>query len=293
MDLRQLSYFLAVVDEGTFTAAAAAAAVAQPSLSQAVRSLEAELGVELFHRLARSVRLTAAGEALVDPARQAIRDAETARAAVAAVAGLTAGRLDLAALPTLAAAPLAGLVGAFCRAHPGVGVGLVAPEEPAALEHLVRAGECEIGMTELRPDVGDLVQRPLLKQELLVVWPPGTSRADGRPVTLPALAAVPLVTTPPGTSTRRLLEEAFAGAGLAPRIAVEVTPRDAILPLVMAGAGASLVPRPLTLAAADQGAIVTPVRPRVFRDIGLVHRVGPMSPAARAFLAVIDASEAA
>lgn len=50
MDLRQLSYVLAIVDEGTFTGAARAMRVAQPSLSQAVRTLEAELGVELFHR---------------------------------------------------------------------------------------------------------------------------------------------------------------------------------------------------------------------------------------------------
>ncbi|MBV8960517.1 MAG: LysR family transcriptional regulator, partial [Actinobacteria bacterium] len=66
MDLRQLSYFLAVVDEGTFTAAASRVAVAQPSLSQAVRALEAELGTELFHRVGRAVRLTSAGEALVE-----------------------------------------------------------------------------------------------------------------------------------------------------------------------------------------------------------------------------------
>ena len=77
------------------------------------------------------------------------------------------------------------------------------------------------------------------------------------------------------------------------RIAVEVTPRDAILPLVIAGAGASLLPGPLTVAAAAQGAVVTPVRPRVHRDIGLVHRVGPLSPAARAFLAVVEGSGAA
>src|ERR1043165_983563 len=107
MDLRQLSYFLAVVDEGTFTAAAAAVAVAQPSLSQAVRSLEAELGTPLFHRLGRAVRLTAAGDALVEPARQTLRDIDTARAAVEAVAGLMGGCLELAALPTLAADPVA------------------------------------------------------------------------------------------------------------------------------------------------------------------------------------------
>ena len=88
MDLRQLSYVVAVADHGGFTRAAEAVHVTQPALSQAVRTLEAELGVELFHRTGRSVVLTAAGEALLGPARRALRDAETARAAVAEVAGL-------------------------------------------------------------------------------------------------------------------------------------------------------------------------------------------------------------
>src|SRR5207342_881873 len=102
MELHQLRYAVAVVDQGTFTAAAAACFVAQPSLSQAVRQLERELGAELFARIGRRVRLTAAGEAFVPAAREALRAVETVRAEVAAVSGLAAGHLDLVALPTLA-----------------------------------------------------------------------------------------------------------------------------------------------------------------------------------------------
>lgn len=290
MDLRQLSYFLAVVDEGTFTAAASAVAVAQPSLSQAVRALEGELGTELFHRVGRNVRLTAAGTALVEPARQALRDADVAREAVRAVAGLEAGRLDLAALPTLAAEPVAGLVGAFTRAHPRVAVRLVSPEDAGSVDDLVRSGECEIGFTELHPDVSGLVQRRLFRQDLLAVFPPGSPSHDT--VGLRALAATPLVTTPPGTSSRRLLDEAFAAAGLTPRVAVEANARDAILPLVLAGAGASLLPRPLTQGAAAQGAVVSAVRPPIYRDVGAIHRPGPLSPAARAFLDLLPSGQA-
>src|SRR5437763_4983385 len=90
MDLRQLEYLVAVVDHGGFTRAADALFVAQPSLSQGVRTLEAELGVPLFHRLGRRVELTSAGEALLEPARRMLRDATTARAAVAEVAGVAA-----------------------------------------------------------------------------------------------------------------------------------------------------------------------------------------------------------
>src|SRR5262245_43503460 len=102
MELHQLRYALAVVDNGTFTAAAAACFVAQPSLSHAIRSLERELGVELFQRVGRRVRLTAAGEAFVAPAREVLRSLDTLRSDVDAVTGLVAGYLDLVALPTLA-----------------------------------------------------------------------------------------------------------------------------------------------------------------------------------------------
>src|SRR2546429_2987960 len=86
MDLRRLRLFLAVVDHGGMTRAAEVEHVAQPSVSQAIRELETELGTPLFHRVGRRVVLTAAGEALVGPARQALRDVETGRAAVEAVA---------------------------------------------------------------------------------------------------------------------------------------------------------------------------------------------------------------
>src|SRR5205814_2273190 len=98
MDLRQLEYVVAVVDHGGFTRAADALLVAQPSLSQGIRTLEAELNVALFHRLGRRVELTSAGEALLEPARRMLRDAATAKAAVADVAGTRVGRLDVASL---------------------------------------------------------------------------------------------------------------------------------------------------------------------------------------------------
>src|SRR4051794_29436136 len=168
MDLRQLEYVVAVVDHGGFTRAADALMVAQPSLSQGVRTLENELGVDLFHRLGRRVALTAAGEALIDPARRMLRDAATTRAAVAAGAGLQAGRLDLAALPTLAVDPLAPLIGTFRAAHPGISVHVTEPEEGHVVSDLVRSGRVEVGLTDLpgptrsegRGD-DDLVARPM------------------------------------------------------------------------------------------------------------------------------------
>src|SRR4051794_7075183 len=135
MDVRRLRLFLAVVDEGGFTRAADAMFVSQPSISQAMRELEAELGTPLFHRVGRGVVLTSAGEALVGPARRVLRDIQVGQAAVASVTGLATGRLDLCSLPTLAVDPVAPLVGAFRRAHPGVTLALADPDDSEDLVH--------------------------------------------------------------------------------------------------------------------------------------------------------------
>ena len=140
MDSRKLAYFVAVVDHGGFTAAAKAVFVSQPALSLAVKDLEAEVGAQLFTRIGHRVRLTAAGSALLEPARQVLRDIETGRAAVKAVAGLLSGSLSLASLPTLAADPMASMVGEFRRHHQGVRVDLAAPEDSDDLFGLVESG---------------------------------------------------------------------------------------------------------------------------------------------------------
>src|SRR6478736_4713254 len=171
MDLRQLTYVLAVIDEGGFTAAAKALGIAQPSLSQSVRGLENELGVELFHRVGRSVAPTSAGEAIVGPARQAVRAAEAVRSAVADVASLQRGRLDLVCLPTLSVDPVADLVGRFRRAAPGVRVRLEEPETGSLVE-MVRTGTSEIGITEIGGRLEEPTAVELGRQDFAAVLPP-------------------------------------------------------------------------------------------------------------------------
>lgn len=284
MDLRKLRLFLAVVDHGGFTRAAEAEFVSQPSVSQAIGELERELGTALFHRLGRGVTLTSAGEALVAPARQSLRDVETARAAVDAVAGLEGGHLDLCALPTLAVDPLAPLVGAFRTAHPLVTVTLADPDDARAVASLVVDGTCEIGLTVEPPTDEPLDTVPLAPQELVAVYPPGSPAR--RTTTFADLVRFPLVTGMPGTSTRRLLDDACADAGVTPTFAVVTAQREAIVPLVLAGAGATMVPRPLADTARTLGATVVPFRPAVRRSVLLVVRHGARSPAADAFIAL-------
>ncbi len=281
MDSRRLAIFLSVVDEGGFTAAGDALGMSQPAVSQAIRELEDDLGTALFHRLGRTVSLTPAGQALVLPVRQARHDLEIGRLAVQEIAGLGAGRLDLTCLPTLAVAPLAPLVGAFRATYPRVSIRLSDPEGTDDLLDFVRSGESEVGLVE-QVDAQGLVTVALSSQEFLAVLPPGSIVPS--PFRMRDFAKHPLVATPPGSSTRRLLDHALEGSAATATVVVEAAQREALLPLIVAGAGAGLLPRPLAEVAHALGCVVVEPRPRVSRAVALVHRDGPLTPAARQFV---------
>jgi DNA-binding transcriptional LysR family regulator len=284
MEIRQVEYVLAVVDRGSFTKAAAAMGVSQPSLSDGIRRLEAELEVQLFHRLGRSVELTDAGRAFVGPARQLTRDRNAVLESVAGVRSVQRGTLDFVALSTLAADPLGGLVGRFRRAHPGVVVRIAAPEDVGSVDAMVLDGRCELGLTELPARREELVAVTLERQEIVAVCPPRTRLSASGRLSLARLRDMPLVTTPRGLSTRDLLDRALAAAGVEPEIAVETSQREAIAPLVLAGAGTSFLPAGLAKSLGAQGAVVARLVPTLTRTIGLVHRPTPLTPAARAFV---------
>ena len=286
MDERRLRYFLAVVDHGSVTDAARQLHVAQPSLSQAIRGFESELGVQLFHRVGRGLRLSPAGQALVGPARQVLRAIEEARNAITGVTELRTGTLEIAALATLAVDPMATLIGRFRDRHHGVQVRVLEPESADGVGALVRDGACELGATHLPLHDQQLVAHPLGEQELLIVLPPDAAPRDDRPLGARQLATTPLVVSPPGTSTRMLLEQALAQVGATPRVAVETAAREAIVPLVLAGAGAALLPAALAREAQRRGATVRNARPKITRTVGLIHRQGTLSPAASTFLAL-------
>ncbi len=289
MDEKRLRYFLAIVDEGGVTRAAHALHIAQPSLSQALRALERELGIELFHRAGRGLRLSSAGEAFASHARQVLAAMDSARATVAEVSELLSGTLHLAALATLAVDPLAEIVGRFRRAHPGVVVRVHEPDGSGGVGARVREGACELGLAHVPLREADLRSSSLGEQELMFVLPPEAQlggEAGARTLAPSALREIPLVVSPPGTSTRVLLEQALDAVGVTPRIAVETAAREAIVPLVLAGAGAALLPAPLAREAERRGALARPARPRIVRPIGLVRRASPLSPAASAFAAL-------
>src|SRR5918999_5553241 len=167
MERRSLQYFLAVADNGTFTNAAAALNVAQPSLSLAIQNLERELGVKLFHRVNRGARLTSAGQALLEPARRTLRDFEEAVAAVHNVKELRSGRLVVGCQRHLAADALPQLLGPFHERYPDVAISIIAARD-ADVMGVLRSGGADVGIDFLAPPDADVQVMRLPAEEVLL-----------------------------------------------------------------------------------------------------------------------------
>src|SRR3954469_12639604 len=185
MTLQQLHYVLAAIEHGSFSAAAQALHLAQPSLSEQVRRLEAELGVTLFQRVGRGLVLTEAGRALRPHAEAALAAIERARESVGAIRELRGG---LAAFGTFGTARTylgADLVEDFRRSHPDVRVRIVGQNSSETAE-AIHAGELEAGLVVLPIDDRGLVVRPAMRDEVLYVS--SVPERLRRPMTIARLA---------------------------------------------------------------------------------------------------------
>ncbi|MGP4020315.1 LysR family transcriptional regulator [Saccharopolyspora sp. 5N708] len=289
MDLRLVEYFVAVIDHGSVTRAAQSLYIAQPSLSQAIRSLERQLGVQLFHRTGRHLVLTSDGEAFAEPARRILLDVDRARGAVQDVRAMDSGRLDIAALATLAAHPLPELAGEYRRRHPGVLLNIIDPGGSTRVVDEVRRGHAELGLTRLASaqHKSSLIAHELDTQEIVLALPPELAEALPDPVPLDAVAGIPLVLEFTDTTTRPLVDEVLDTA--VQTVAVECANRQAIWDLVAHGAGATFLPRHLAERELE-GVVLRSTVPEIWHSVGFVHRPGPLSPAAEAFLAVAGIS---
>ena len=143
---RRIAYWLAVVEEGSFTRAALRMHVSQPSLSQQVRLLEQEVGGELLERLPRSVRLTAAGKAFLPHAQIAVRAVERAQQAARSALELETGELEISTVRSIAAGILPDLVKSWRQRHPGTFVRLHEFTHRSLAEDSVRGGVGDLGI---------------------------------------------------------------------------------------------------------------------------------------------------
>lgn len=287
MDLRRLEYFLAVAEHGRVTSAAAALHIAQPSLSQAIRSLERDLGTKLFHRGGRGLTPTPAGRALIEPARRVLQDLAVARAAVASVAELTSGWLDLVAQDMLAMDPVAPALAAFHGSHPGVPVRIMQAPTEAEMMRMVVSGRCELAVTYLPMHHPGLLTVPLGAQAVWAVLPPGTPDVPD-PLPVGYLDGMRLVDGVRGfESARATVRRALIAANVRMGPAVRSRHREAVIPLVLAGVGVAFMHRRYAGEAAQAGAVVRRLSPRLSWRIGLLHRDGDLSPEAAEFVTAL------
>src|SRR4051795_3758620 len=248
MTLQQLEYFLAALDEGSFSAAAERLLLAQPSLSEQVRRLEAELGVALFARVGRGIKPTDAGLALRPHAEAALAAVEEARNAVVEQRELQGGLATFGTFGTARWYPGTQIVAAFRKRHPKVRVRLVG-QNSSEVAAAVRAGDLEAGLIALPIDDTGLEVRPIVQDE--IVYISAEPARVARPVTIQALAAAPLIL--PDTSfgledpTRRQLFELAQRAGVTIVPQIDVEDLETAIDLAARGFGDTLVARGVLL----------------------------------------------
>ncbi|MFF0450635.1 LysR family transcriptional regulator [Streptomyces sp. NPDC004609] len=284
MDRRHLAYFIAVVEAGSISEAARRMHLSQPSVSQAVKELERELRTPLIER-GRTLTLTPAGRALVGPARRTLRAFDGVRAAVEQVDRLTTGVLDLAVGPLLRVDPAVPLITRFSERYPGVRLRVhdAAPDEDG-LDSL-RRGEAELLLHSHAAAYPKYRSMRLPLTESFAVFPPDTGPLPDGPLRLAELVGRRvLMGLAQQTELRAWFAAELAARELPPlTVVVETAHRDAIVPLILAGVGAAVLPEPEARAAERLGAIVKPLDFTVPRTCYLLHRGDPLSPAAQAF----------
>jgi DNA-binding transcriptional LysR family regulator len=213
MELHQLRYFLAVVDEGSFTAAAASVTISQSGVSTQIQKLERELGISLIDRSARRVVLTPAGARLVPYARTAVAAVDDVAGAANDIRGLVVGALRVATVTGLVWPPLFDALAAIHRQHPGIDIRL---QEGTSddLVMLVRDGRTDVAVAAWSDSEPEGVQLSVVYDDELVAvvghGHPWTARSSVRPA---ELAHTDLIALPRGTGARAALDALLARAG--------------------------------------------------------------------------------
>jgi DNA-binding transcriptional LysR family regulator len=287
MELRQLAYLIAALEEGSFTLAAAAQHVSQPTLSVGLRSLESELGVALFERVGRRVRPTQAALEVGELARRVLSDTVALRSHAEAMGAWLSGRLDLlVSLPTLSNEAILVPIGELRRARPDIRVRIREVDEPDTVAELVRSRRVELGITEALEAPRELAVAPLAEQRLMLVRPPG-SPGMRRPMTPAQLAREPLIMGCPGNRARTVVEHYLSRFGLAPKTVVEMDQRAGRGALVFMGAGSTVLSATGALRAREQGAVICDLAPPIEITVVVLHRREPLSEQARSFIAFL------
>ncbi|MEA2307672.1 MAG: hypothetical protein QOH43_4952 [Solirubrobacteraceae bacterium] len=279
-DLRQLRSFVAIAEEGSITRAAERLHIAQQSLSQQIRTLEAQLGAPVLTRSSRGVTPTAVGLVLLREAHAVLAQAERAADAVHRAARGETGVLRVGFLTTVAHDLMPPIVRAFTEQDRGIALH-TEDLTIAALVGGVRDGRLDAGLSR-PPLVDDVVTELLFDEQVAAVLPAGHPLADRDELTLADLAAEPWVLTPRSSwpPWHRKYDADFAAAGYRPRVVQRGTTPQALLALVAAGVGVTRLPLSSRSLRVDGVAFVPLAGERA--QVVLVTRPGPANPALRA-----------
>lgn len=243
MELRQLQYFVAVAEEGSFTRAAGQQHVAQPAVSAQIRRLERLVGQPLFERSTRDVRLTQAGAALLPYARDALAAVTAGQAAVDDVGNLVRGSVSVGTV-TLHPVDLAGVMADFHADFPAVQMTLSADSSDVLVDQLI-AGRLDIaivslGIREWPPGLDLAVITDEVIEAVVSAQHPLSRR---KVLSLSQLCEHPLISLPVGTGLRSRLDAAAKGVGVHPRVAFEATNPLELVELARHGLGVAIVPQ--------------------------------------------------
>jgi DNA-binding transcriptional LysR family regulator len=286
MELHQLAYFVAVVDEGSFTRGAARMRVAQPGVSQQIRRLERELGETLLDRSGRQVRLTASGTAFLTHARNVLTAVAAGRQAIDEMRGLVTGRVCIGITANLPGINLPSLLAEFRKLHPGVQITLTEADAGTVLDH-VDSGALDIGLVSLsgQPPTGISSQQfALLPLIIATALDDPLAHCAAGPLQL--IQNRPLITLLKGSTLRELVDTGCARAGFLPTIGAETSNLRLLTELTAQGMGVAVLPAWAAEAEPAPLHTIAISGPKLQGRAFLIWTHGPTNPAARTFLAL-------
>jgi DNA-binding transcriptional LysR family regulator len=286
MNLRQLRYLIAIADERSFTRAAERLLVAQPSLSQQIKSLEHELGGPLLERLPKGVRLTAAGKTFLPEARAAVTHADRAERNARSALGLQAGELEVATITSVAFGVLPPAFERWRERYPGTTITLREYTHRRALDDAVRLGVSDIAIGPRPPQS----QHPIVElgwEEFIAILPLSDPLAKSKhPIPLEALAERDWVLFGPDHGLSELILQTCARAGFTPRRTIETGQVAAAPHLAAAGLGVTIIPN--NVIPHGLNAAIRSLKPPLARQL-VAYTRQDWSPLATAFLNVLQA----
>jgi len=280
VDLRQLRYFAAVVDAGSFTEAAAVLHIAQSALSRHVRELEDDVGGQLLDRHARGVTPTETGQVLLRTARFILAQIEDTKAELQALHGEVRGAVRFGVPSSLSQVLYVPLVNYFLDRYPHVLLTLSEATSHGVLVQL-REGTLDLGVVTQPPPDRHMQYEPLMEENLVLMGPVGDPLMRRRSLDPDVLQRVPIIIA---AGVLRILGS--QATGFKPRVLVDST--IPIKSLVLAGRGYAVAPASSNLVDTHEGRIVSvPIKGLHLQRVIATHRGRPVSRATQAMIAYL------